>query len=144
MIRKLSEVFSWFRIFIWILVFIPPCLDISFRFTDVICWIGTDTFIAFTSRVQIFIFQTKETSDFLNGPFNCNIKFVVDKRSFYSVLITYAIWNFKVRNYQDFIQMYKDFRRAEMVKTYLRPCQTSMMGSYQTSGAFFTKVVIIF
>ena len=99
MIRKLSEVFSWFRNFTWILEFILLCLNIPFCFTDVICWTGTDTFIDFTSRVQIFIFQTKQTSDFLNGPFNCNIKFVVDKDcnlpknlfTVFSLLIQYRI-----------------------------------------------------
>ena len=62
---KVSDVLSLFRIFIWILVFISPCLDISFCFTDVICWTGTSTFIDFTSRVWIFVSQTKHLLIFL-------------------------------------------------------------------------------
>ena len=81
MIRKVSQVSSCFRIFIWILVLISQCLDISFCFANVICWTGAITFIDFTSGVRIFVFQTEKTSDFFGKPHNCSTKFVVNKYS---------------------------------------------------------------
>ena len=65
MIRKVSQVSSCFRIFIWILVLISQCLDISFCFANVICWTGAITFIDFTSGVLIFVFQTEKLLTFL-------------------------------------------------------------------------------
>ena len=65
MIREISDVFSWFRIFIWILVFIAACLNISIYFTVAYCWTGTSTFIDFISRVRILPFKSNKLLIFL-------------------------------------------------------------------------------